>query len=120
MKRLALALAFAFVTLGAAAAGPKIPLEIWGLEGADEVRIDDKPATVRGGEARPFLGDPGADNAPVLTELPAGKHSVVVLRAGCAPEAFEVTLEGTQKAAVVMGKGEPSRCALPELPERRD
>lgn len=105
--------------LSARAALPKVPLEIWGLEAGDEARVDDQPMTVRGGAPRPFLGDPAADDAPVLTEVAPGKREITLLRQGCAPETFSVVVEGSQKKAIVVAKTLPLRCALPEVPPRQ-
>lgn len=105
--------------LSARAAAPKVPLEIWGLEAGDEARVDDQPMTVRGGAPRPFLGDPSADDAPVLTEVSPGKREITLLRQGCAPETFSVVVEGSQKKAIVVAKTLPLRCALPEVPPRQ-
>lgn len=103
---------------GSRAAAPKVPLEIWGLEAGDEARIDDQPVTVRGGAPRPFLGDPAADDAPVLTEVAPGKREVTLLRQGCAPETFSVVVEGSQKKAIVVAKAQAAKCSLPEVPAR--
>lgn len=100
------------------AAPPKVPLEIWGLEAGDEARIDDQPVTVRGGPPRPFLGDPAADDAPVLTEVAPGKREITLLRQGCAPETFTVVVEGSQKKAIVVTKAQAAKCSLPEVPAR--
>lgn len=105
--------------LSARAAAPKVPLEIWGLEAGDEARVDDQPVTVRGGAPRPFLGDPSADDAPVLTEVAPGKREITLLRQGCAPETFSVVVEGSQKKAIVVAKTLVARCSLPEVPPRQ-
>ena len=113
------------IVLGASASGAKVHLEIWGLVEGDEARIDDQAVTVRGGPPRPFLGDPAADDAPVLTEVGVGTREITLeRRAGaggpwCATETFKVVVEGKEKKAVVMGKVDPVRCTLPELPPRR-
>ncbi len=117
--------ALLLVAVGASASGGKVHLEIWGLVEGDEARVDDQPVTVRGGPPRPFLGDPTADDAPVLTEVAAGIREIALQRrAGasgpwCATETFKLTVEGKEKKAVVMAKPDPARCTLPELPPRR-
>lgn len=102
------------------AAPPKVPVEIWGLEAGDEVTIDGVAVNVRsGGAPRVFAGDPDATNAPVLHELPGGRHEVTVRRGACAPRTFTLTLESGSKRAIVFEPEDPDRCALPLAPARR-
>ncbi len=95
------------------------PLEIWGLDAGDQATIDGLAVNVRsGGAPRLFAGDPDATNAPVLHELAAGKHELVIRRQSCAPRVFSLALDGTTKRALVLEKQDPARCAIPFAPKR--
>jgi len=119
VKRLLVApILFAAVTASAAPA--KVPLEIWGLEAADEVAIDGVAHAPKSGGTRVFAGDPTATNAPVIVELGNGKHEIVLRRSECAPRTFTVSLEGGTKRAIVLEKETVERCAIPLLPARRN
>ena len=121
MKRVAIALAVLTGALAvASAAPPRVPIEIWGAAAGDEITIDGAAVNVRaGGAPRVFTGDPDATNAPVLHEVAAGKHEIVVKRAGCAARTFALTIEGTTKRSIVLEPMDPARCAIPFAPPRR-
>ncbi len=121
MKRLIIGLALVFGTFAAANATPtRVPLEIWGVAAGDELTIDGAAVNVHtGGAARVFTGDPDATNAPVLHEVSAGKHEIVVKRQGCASRSFTIAIEGTTKRTLVLEPLDAARCAVPFAPPRR-
>ena len=108
------------VALSAApSANPRPPLEIWGLVAGDEVDIDGTSVPIKtGGVARSFAGDPAAVNAPLLRELSAGHHEVVVRRVGCAPRTFAVEMQGAHKHTIVFAPAIAAHCALAAPPAR--
>lgn len=106
----------ALLSIAGAAPGRAI-VEIWGVEPGDEVAIDGAPVTVKGG-ARAFSGDPTATSAPVVQEIAAGRHEIVVRMPGCASRTFAVDLS-RGKRVVILERGERTRCAIPLAPPAR-
>lgn len=102
-----------------AATPGKGTIEMWGLDAGDAVTIDGANVTVKSGGPRVFAGEPEAIDAPVLAEVAAGKHEVVVRRGSCAPRAFSVVAEPNGRRVIVLEKEDPQRCAIPFAPPRR-
>lgn len=116
---IAIASSIAFALLAAPNAAAKPQLEIWGLGPDDQLEIDGAVVTVKGGTtARTFTGDPSAANAPVLRELAAGKHEVVVKRSGCAPRTQTIDVQGSLKRTLVFAAASGAHCAIPAPPPR--
>lgn len=113
-------IAFGVVLSGTRAAPvARPPLEVWGVAAGDSVAIDGHAQTVKGGPlARAFVGEPFIANAPVVQELGAGKHDVVVEHAGCTPRRFSVEVQGAYKRSIVVAPVTSEHCAIPAPPPR--
>jgi hypothetical protein len=102
----------------ASAASSRSTLEIFGVGAGDAIEIDGASVPVKTALAHAFTGQPLPGDAPAITELAAGTHTLTLHRAGCTARTFTVEVQGSYHRAIVVAPAASAHCTVPTMPPR--
>jgi len=102
----------------ASAASTRSTLEVFGVGAGDTIEIDGTSVAVKTAVAHTFTGQPLPGDAPAITELAAGSHSLTLHRAGCTARTFTIDVQGSYHRAIVVAPASSAHCTIPTMPPR--